>query len=120
MNKQLTLEFLNEKIKEIFEEVNKNNKGYDFNFNIIRQQFSKNSEMIKTQVNLVDQQETRIANLEYQIRELAKIIHDEVIYYRDRRERPPNPDMYAGGFKLRKTRKKNLIKRRKTRKTRKQ
>jgi hypothetical protein len=101
----ITLETLNEKITKIVALLDANNNGYRKNFNIIRDQFSKIDDMIKTQDNLANQQQIRISKLEDQIREVATVINDEVIYYKDRRETPPNLDMYSGGFKSRKQRK---------------
>lgn len=81
----INLETLNGKITNIVATVDARNKSYMQNFAVIRDQ----------------------------IKELERVINNEVLYYKDRRERPPNSDMYAGGFKSRKTRK-SVNKRRKT------
>ena len=112
----INLETLNEKITNIVATVNARNKSYMQNFAFVRDEFLKIGEKMKIQDNLADQQANQITNLENQIGELARVINNEVLYYKDRRERPPNPDMYSGGFKSRKSRKtrKSVNKRRKT------
>lgn len=112
----INLETLNEKITNIVATVNSRNKSYMQNFAFVKDEFLKIGEKMKMQDNLAQQQENQITNLEDQIRELARVINNEVLYYKDRRERPPNPDMYSGGFKSRKSRKtrKSVNKRRKT------
>ena len=112
----INLETLNGKITNIVATVDARNKSYMQNFAVIRDEFLKIGEKMKMQDNLADQQANQITNLENQIRELTRVINNEVLYYKDRRERPPNPDMYSGGFKSRKSRKtrKSVNKRRKT------
>jgi hypothetical protein len=116
----INLETLNDKITNIVGTVNARNKSYMQNFAHVRDEFLKIGddflkigEKMKMQDNLADQQANQITNLEDQIKELTRVINNEVLYYKDRRERPPNPDMYSGGFKSRKTRK-SVNKRRKT------
>jgi hypothetical protein len=113
------LEMLNTKIqkqdnmiKQVVRAFDQNNTGYKQNFDIIRNHFSKIEHMMKMQDNVVDQQESTIRTIEEQIQEIMRVINNEVLYYKDRRERPPNPDMYSGGFKSKKSRK--TRKRRKT------
>ena len=87
---------------------------FNNNFNIINNQFDKI-------VNKIKQQEQQIILNNHNIKSLLTIINDEILYYKDRREQPPNLDMYAGGYKTikpRKTRRTNN-KRRKPKKTRK-
>lgn len=112
----INLETLNEKITNIVATVNARNKSYIQNFTFVKDEFLKIGEKMKMQDNLAEQQENQITNLEHKIRELERVINNEVLYYKDRRERPPNPDMYSGGFKSRKSRKtrKSVNKRRKT------
>ncbi len=112
----INLETLNEKITNIVATVNARNKSYMQNFAFVKDEFLKIGEKMKMQDNLAEQQENQITNLEHKIRELERVINNEVLYYKDRRERPPNPDMYSGGFKSRKSRKtrKSVNKRRKT------
>ena len=112
----INLETLNGKITNIVATVDARNKSYMQNFAFVRDEFLKIGEKMKIQDNLADQQANQITNLENQIGELARVINNEVLYYKDRRERPPNPDMYSGGFKSRKSRKtrKSVNKRRKT------
>ena len=112
----INLETLNGKITNIVATVDARNKSYMQNFAFVRDEFLKIGEKMKIQDNLADQQANQITNLENQIRELTRVINNEVLYYKDRRERPPNPDMYSGGFKSRKSRKtrKSVNKRRKT------
>ena len=105
----------------IEEKVNKLGKGlldmetgFNNNFKMCTYHFSKIAEKMKMQDNFADKQQTIIVRLEDQIRELARVINDEVMYYKDRRERPPNPDMYSGGFKSRKSRRNLDNRRRKT------
>jgi hypothetical protein len=119
----INLETLNDKITNIVGTVNARNKSYMQNFAHVRDEFLKIGddflkigEKMKMQDNLADQQANQITNLEDQIKELTRVINNEVLYYKDRRERPPNPDMYAGGFKTRKSRKTRKSK--KSRKTR--
>ena len=122
MNKPIiTLETLNEKFTRMVAVLDANNNGYMKNFNIIRDQFSNVKNDIGFRDTIINSQEKRITSIEDQIRELARIINDEVMYYKDRREKPPNPDMYAGGFKSRrKTRRMRRKTRRIRRKTRRQ
>ena len=101
----INLETLNGKITNIVATVDARNKSYMQNFAFVRDEFLKIGEKMKMQDNLADQQANQITNLEDQIRQLAGVINNEVLYYKDRRERPPNPDMYSGGFKSRKSRK---------------
>ena len=115
MNKPIiTLETLNEKFMRIVAVLDANNNGYMKNFNIIRDQFSNVKNDIEFRDTIINSQEKKITSLEDQIRELARVINDEVMYYKDRRERPPNPHMYAGGLKSRKSRRKTRRIRRKT------
>ena len=101
----INLETLNGKITNIVATVDARNKSYMQNFAFVRDEFLKIGEKMKMQDNLADQQANQITNLEDQIKELTRVINNEVLYYKDRRERPPNPDMYSGGFKSRKSRK---------------
>ncbi len=101
----INLETLNGKITNIVATVDARNKSYMQNFAFVRDEFLKIGEKMKMQDNLADQQANQITNLEDQIRQLAGVINNEVLYYKDRRERPPNLDMYSGGFKSRKSRK---------------
>ena len=101
----INLETLNGKITNIVATVDARNKSYMQNFEFVRDEFLKIGEKMKIQDNLADQQANQITNLEDQIRQLAGVINNEVLYYKDRRERPPNPDMYSGGLKSRKSRK---------------
>ncbi len=101
----INLETLNGKITNIVATVDARNKSYMQNFEFVRDEFLKIGEKMKMQDNLADQQANQITNLEDQIRQLAGVINNEVLYYKDRRERPPNLDMYSGGFKSRKSRK---------------
>ena len=117
----INLETLNGKITNIVATVDARNKSYMQNFAFVRDEFLKIGEKMKIQDNLADQQANQITNLENQIGELARVINNEVLYYKDRREQPPYLDMYAGGYKTikpRKTRRTNN-KRRKPKKTRK-
>ena len=75
-------------------------KGFNNNFNVISNEFDKINNKIKEQ--------------EKQIKSLATIINDEMIYYKGRREQPINLSMYAGGYKTRKSKK--TKKQKKTRK----
>ena len=111
MDKQvITLETLNDKITNI----DARNKSYMQNFAFIREQFLKIDQKMKMQDNLADQQENQFTHLEEQIQRIMRVINDEVMYYKDRRETPPNPDMYSGGFKSRKSRRNLVNRRRKT------
>ena len=101
----INLETLNGKITNIVATVDARNKIYMQNFAFVRDEFLKIGEKMKMQDNLADQQANQITTLEDQIRQLAGVINNEVLYYKDRRERPPNQDMYSGGFKSRKSRK---------------
>jgi hypothetical protein len=112
----INLETLNDKITNIVGTVNARNKSYMQNFAIVKDEYFKIGEKMKMQDNLADQQANQITNLEDQIKELERVINNEVLYYKDRRERSPIPGMYSGGFKSRKSRKtrKSVNKRRKT------
>ena len=109
----INLETLNGKITNIVATVDARNKIYMQNFAFVRDEFLKIGEKMKMQDNLADQQANQITTLEDQIRQLAGVINNEVLYYKDRRERPPNPHMYAGGFKSRR----NFVNKRRKRKT---
>jgi hypothetical protein len=106
------LEMLNTKIQKQDNMIRKIVQVFDQQESTIRNHFSKIEHMMKMQDNVVDQQESTIRKIEEQIQEIMRVINNEVLYYKDRRERPPNPDMYSGGFKSKKSRK--TRKRRKT------
>jgi hypothetical protein len=85
---------------------------YNKNFGVIRSNFEKID-------NIIKEQEQKIILNDRNIKSLATTINEEILYYKDRREQPPNLDMYAGGYKTRKPRKtRRTRKPRKTRKTR--
>ena len=67
---------------------------YNKNFGIIRSNFEKID-------NIIKEQEKKIILNDRNIKSLETIINEEILYYKDRREQPPNQDMYAGGYKTR-------------------
>ena len=141
-----TLETLNTKIEKhdniiskIFRDFQKNNEGYDKNFNMVINQFSKIENMMHMQDKVVDEQESRIIKIEQQIEEINNLVSNlNTFYYtqNDMNERirsleglftvhglqlaeniiakKPPSGMYSGGFKSRKSRRNLVNRRRKT------
>ena len=107
---EIQLDKLRVFLNDFVYKVNNMQTEFNKNFGIIRSNFEKID-------NIIKQQEDKIILNDRNIKSLATIINEEILYYKDRREQPPNQDMYAGGLKTIRTNNKRR-KPKKTRKTR--